>query len=35
MSVPPAMQKPWTLQTTGLLAWNRHMKPRTLRLMPW
>ena len=33
MSVPPATQKPWTLQTTGLSEWNRLMKPRTLRLM--
>ena len=31
MSVPPATQKPCTLQTTGLSAWNRDMKPRTLR----
>ena len=33
MSVPPATQKPCTLQTTGLSEWNRLMKPRTLRLM--
>ncbi len=31
MSVPPATQKPWTLQTTGLPQWNRLMKARTLR----
>ena len=31
MSVPPATQNPWTLQTTGLFAQNRLMKPRTLR----
>ena len=34
MSVPPATQKPCTLQTTGLSEWNRLMNPRTLRLMP-
>jgi hypothetical protein len=33
MSVPPATQKPCTLQTTGLSEWNRLMNPRTLRLM--
>ena len=33
MSVPPATQKPCTLQITGLFAWNRLMKPRTLRLI--
>ena len=33
MSVPPATQKPCTLQTTGLSAWNSDMKPRTLRLI--
>ena len=35
MSVPPATQKPCTLQTTGLSAWKRLMKPRTLRLIIW
>ena len=33
MSVPPATQKPCTLQTTGLPQWNRLMKPATLRLI--
>ncbi len=33
MSVPPATQKPWTLQTTGLSEWKRLMKPRRLRLI--
>ena len=33
MSVPPATQKPCTLQTTGLSEWNRLMKPRRLRLI--
>ena len=33
MSVPPATQKPCTLQTTGLSAWNKLMNPRTLRLI--
>ena len=33
MSVPPATQKPCTLQSTGLSAWNSDMKPRTLRLI--
>ncbi len=33
MSVPPATQNPWTLQTTGLSHSNRLMKPRTLRLI--
>ena len=33
MSVPPATQKPWTLQTTGFSLWNRLMKPFTLRLI--
>ena len=27
MSVPPATQKPCTLQTTGLPQWNSRMKP--------
>ncbi len=31
MSVPPATQKPCTMQTTGLFALKRLMKPRTLR----
>ena len=35
MSVPPATQKPWTLQTTGFSEWNRLMKPRTLRDIIW
>ena len=35
MSVPPATQKPCTLQSTGLSEWNRLMKPRTLRLIIW
>ena len=35
MSVPPATQKPWTLQTTGLSAWKRLMKPRTFRRIIW
>ena len=33
MSVPPATQKPCTMQTTGLPAWKRLMKPLTLRLI--
>ena len=33
MSVPPATQKPCTLQITGLSDWNRLMKPRRLRLI--
>ena len=33
MSVPPATQKPCTLQTTGLPQWNRLMNPWTLRLI--
>ena len=33
MSVPPATQKPWTRQTTGLAQWNSDMKARTLRLI--
>ena len=33
MSVPPATQKPCTLQSTGLSEWNRLMKPRRLRLI--
>ena len=35
MSVPPATQKPWTLQTTGFSDRNRLMKPRTLRVIIW
>ena len=35
MSVPPATQKPWTLQTTGLSEWNSDMKPRRLRDIIW
>ena len=35
MSVPPATQKPCTLQMTGLSLWKRLMKPRTLRPMNW
>jgi hypothetical protein len=35
MSVPPATQKPCTLQTTGLSEWKRLMKPFTLRLIIW
>ena len=31
MSVPPATQKPWTLQTTGLSESSRLQKARTLR----
>ena len=33
MSVPPATQKPWTLQITGLSEPNSDMKPRRLRLI--
>jgi hypothetical protein len=33
MSVPPAIQKPCTLQTTGLPQSNRLMKPCALRLI--
>ena len=33
MSVPPATQKPCTLQTTGLPQRIRLMKPCTLRLI--
>ena len=33
MSVPPATQKPCTLQTTGLLQRNSDMNARTLRLI--
>ena len=33
MSVPPATQKPWTLQTTGFVQWNSDMNARTLRLI--
>ena len=33
MSVPPATQKPCTLQTVGLSEWNSDMKPRRLRLI--
>ena len=35
MSVPPATQKPCTLQTTGFSDQNRLMKPRTLRDIIW
>lgn len=35
MSVPPAMQKPWTLQTVGFSEWKRLMKPRTFRDIIW
>ena len=35
MSVPPATQKPWTLQTTGFSEWKRLMKPRTFRHIIW
>jgi len=31
--VPPATQKPCTLQTTGVDAWNSVMNARTLRLI--
>ena len=33
MSVPPATQKPWTRQTTGLPHWNSAMNALTLRLI--
>ena len=35
MSVPPATQKPWILQTTGFSEWNSDMKPRRLRDIIW
>ena len=35
MSVPPATQKPWTLQIAGFSEWNRDMKPRRLRHIIW
>jgi len=35
MSVPPATQKPCTLQSTGFSEWKRLMKPRTLRDIIW
>ena len=35
MSVPPATQNPWTLQTTGLSEWNSDMNPRRLRDIIW
>ena len=35
MSVPPATQKPWTLQTTGLSEWNSDMNPRRFRDIIW
>ena len=35
MSVPPATQKPWTLQTTGFSEWKRLMNPRTFRHIIW
>ena len=35
MSVPPATQYPWTLQSTGFSEWNRLMNPRTFRLIIW
>jgi hypothetical protein len=34
-SVPPATQKPCTLQTTGFSLCSRLMKPRTLRIIIW
>ena len=33
MSVPPATQNPWTLQTTGFEQLKSVMKARTLRLI--
>jgi hypothetical protein len=35
MSVPPATQKPWTLQSTGFSEVKRLMKPRTFRHIIW
>ena len=35
MSVPPATQKPCTLQSTGFSEWNRLMNPRTFRDIIW
>ena len=35
MSVPPATQKPWILQITGLSEWKRDMKPRRFRDIIW
>ena len=35
MSVPPATQKPWTLQSTGFSEWKRLMNPRTFRDIIW
>ena len=34
MSVPPATQKPWTLQTTGLSEWKSAMNPRSTEWEP-